>query len=291
MVKWRGREGSRNIEDARGRAPASAGLAAFILRLVVSRFGLGGVAVLAAGFVGLSLIGVNPLTLFSGGAGSGARLASEDRETGDFVSVVLRETEIVWGGVFAEAGAAYQLPTLRMFTGSVQSACGFASAATGPFYCPRDRKIYLDTDFFAELAQQYGASGDFAAAYVIAHEVGHHVQTLTGVSDKVQAAQARASKVEANAIQVRTELQADCFAGVWASRAGAMRDLLDEGDIEEGLNAASAIGDDILQRNAGRRVTPESFTHGTSAERVRWFKTGYQTGNVDACDTFSETEF
>jgi hypothetical protein len=160
----------------------------------------------------------------------------------------------------------------------------------GPHYCPLDENIYLDLGFFNDLQTRFGATGDLAPAYVLSHEIGHHVQNLLGIDDEVRSQQ-QASPSEANDLSVRMELQADCFAGVWASRAGATRDLLDEGDIEEGLNAASAIGDDILQRNAGRRVTPESFTHGTSAERVRWFKTGYQTGNVDACDTFSETEF
>ncbi|MEX0645406.1 MAG: neutral zinc metallopeptidase, partial [Parvularculaceae bacterium] len=228
MVRWRGREGSRNVEDARGQGPVSAGLAGLLIRLVLSRFGLGGIAVLAAGFVGLSLVGVNPMALLSGGAAGGGKISAQDEEIGDFVSVILRETEIVWGDIFSAAGADYREPALRMFSGAEQSACGYATAAVGPFYCPADRKVYLDTEFFDELSRRFGASGDFAAAYVIAHEVGHHVQTLTGVADKVRDAQQGASEAEANALQTRMELQADCYAGVWANRAGSARGLLEE---------------------------------------------------------------
>ncbi|MBI1365822.1 MAG: flagellar biosynthesis protein FlgM [Alphaproteobacteria bacterium] len=283
MVKWRGREGSGNVEDRRGGAPVDAGLAALILRLVASRFGIGGLAALAAVYVGLTLIGVRPLALLSGAGAGGAR---GDADTDQFVSVILRETEIVWGKLFEQAGMTYREPKLDLFAGGVQSGCGFASAAVGPFYCPADQHVYLDTDFFSELSRRFGAPGDFAAAYVIAHEVGHHVQKLTGVADRVAAAQARAGEAERNALQVRMELQADCYAGVWAHWAGETRGLLDDGDIEEGLNAASKIGDDTLQRNAGRRVTPESFTHGSSAQRVHWFKRGYQSGATADCDTF-----
>lgn len=273
MVKWRGREGSRNVEDRRGAGAAAgiSGLAILILRFVMTRWGLGGVAVLVAGFFALQAIGVNPMALLSGQpAGGRQELTQEDKEAGQFVSVVLAETETVWSDYFARKGEGYPEPKLVMFSGQVQSACGGASSAAGPFYCPADQQVYLDTNFFAELSQRFGAPGDFAAAYVVAHEVGHHIQTITGISDRVRQAQARASQEEGNAIQVRMELQADCYAGVWAHQAQQNRDFLDQGDIEEGLRAAAAIGDDTLQRNAGRRVTPESFTHGTSAQRQEW---------------------
>lgn len=288
MVKWRGREGSRNVIDSRGaRAAGGSGLAFVVVRLILSRFGIAGVAVLGVVFVGLSALGVNPLALLSGGAPAGGPVSAADEEAGEFVSVILRETEIVWDERFAAAGSRYEAPSLVLFTGGVQSACGGASSAAGPFYCPADRRVYLDTSFFAELAERFGAPGDFAAAYVVAHEVGHHIQTVTGVSAEVRAAQARANQEEANALQVRMELQADCYAGLWSHDADRTRGLLEPGDIEEGLRAASAIGDDTLQRNAGRRVTPESFTHGTSEQRMRWFRRGYDSGNVEACDAFS----
>lgn len=289
MVKWRGREGSRNIEDRRGVGAAAgvSGIAVLILRFVMTRWGLGGVAVLVAGFFALQAIGVNPMALLSGQpAGGRQELTQEDKEAGQFVSVVLAETETVWSDYFARKGEGYPEPKLVMFSGQVQSACGGASSAAGPFYCPADQQVYLDTSFFAELSQRFGAPGDFAAAYVVAHEVGHHIQTITGISDRVRQAQARASQEEGNAIQVRMELQADCYAGVWAHQAQQNRDFLDQGDIEEGLRAAAAIGDDTLQRNAGRRVTPESFTHGTSAQRQEWFYRGYESGDPDRCDTF-----
>lgn len=255
MVKWRGREGSRNVEDRRGAGAAAgiSGLAILILRFVMTRWGLGGVAVLVAGFFALQAIGVNPMALLSGQpAGGRQELTQEDKEAGQFVSVVLAETETVWSDYFARKGEGYPEPKLVMFSGQVQSACGGASSAAGPFYCPADQQVYLDTSFFAELSQRFGAPGDFAAAYVVAHEVGHHIQTITGISDRVRQAQARASQEEGNAIQVRMELQADCYAGVWAHQAQQNRDFLDQGDIEEGLRAAAAIGDDTLQRNAGR---------------------------------------
>lgn len=287
MVKWRGRQGSRNIEDRRGaRAAGGAGLALVLARLVLSRFGIGGVAALAVGVLALRAAGVDPLALLQGGPAGGTATAAADDEAGRFVSVVLAETESVWTQIFSESGAAYEEPALVLFSAQTQSACGFASAASGPFYCPSDQKVYLDTTFFAELSRRFGAPGDFAAAYVVAHEVGHHVQTITGVTAQVRRAQAGAPEIERNALQVRMELQADCYAGVWAHHADRGRGFLDEGDIEEGLRAASAIGDDTLQRNAGRRVTPESFTHGASAQRARWFRRGYETGAPDACDAF-----
>jgi predicted metalloprotease len=210
--------------------------------------------------------------------------AKDVRPADQFVAKVLATTEDTWGRIFAERGARYPEPNLVLFEGGVRSACGGASSASGPFYCPADRKVYLDTAFFDQLARQFGAPGDFAAAYVIAHEVGHHVQTVTGIAEQVARAQQRAGKVEANQLQVRMELQADCYAGVWASRN---RDILDEGDFAEGVRAAQSIGDDTLMAAAGRRIVPDAFTHGTAEQRVRWLTRGFQAGNPDACDTFS----
>jgi hypothetical protein len=289
MVKWRGREGSRNVEDRRGAAAAGlGGLAIFIIRFVLSRWGIGGLVVLVGGFFALQALGINPLALLNGQPATGpAELTEADKEAGDFTSVILAETENVWAQEFAAAGSQYVPPTLVLYTGQTQTACGFGSAAAGPFYCPGDQKVYLDTSFFVDLKQRFGADGDFAAAYVIAHEVGHHVQTITGISDQVRQAQSRAGQEEQNRLQVMMELQADCYAGVWANKADRMSGLLDEGDIEEGLDAATAIGDDTLQKNAGRRVTPESFTHGSSEQRVRWFTIGARGGDVGQCDTFN----
>lgn len=290
MVKWRGREGSRNVEDRRGAAGAEgpSGLAILILRFIVSRFGIGGIIILVGGFFALRMVGVDPLLLLGGQSASGpAEISAEDQEAYDFSSVILAETEKTWTDIFAANGSHYEAPVLVVYAGGTETACGFGSAAAGPFYCPLDHKVYLDTSFFAELSQQFGASGDFAAAYVIAHEVGHHVQTITGVADEVREAQSRAGREEQNRLQVMMELQADCHAGVWANHADKYSGLLDEGDIEEGLAAAAAIGDDTLQRNAGRRVTPESFTHGSSEQRKRWFTAGYRSGDVNACDTFN----
>lgn len=289
MVKWRGREGSRNVEDRRGAAGAAgfSGLAILILRFVLSKFGIVGVVALVGGFFALRSIGIDPLLLISGQPASGpAQISAEDQEAFDFSSVILAETEKTWTDIFAAGGAPYEAPMLVVYSGQTQTACGFGSAAAGPFYCPGDRKVYLDTSFFNELSQRFGAPGDFAAAYVIAHEVGHHVQTVTGISDEVRKAQSRADQEGQNQLQVKMELQADCYAGIWANRADKYSGLLEAGDIEEGLRAATAIGDDTLQRNAGRRVTPESFTHGSSDQRVRWFTIGYKSGEIGACDTF-----
>jgi len=208
-------------------------------------------------------------------------------EIRDFVAVVLADTEDTWADLFRRMNREYQDPRLVLFTGSVQSACGIAGAAVGPFYCPGDRKLYLDLDFFSELRTRFGAPGDFAQAYVIAHEVGHHVQTLLGISDRVAATRQRADRATANALSVRQELQADCFAGVWAHHANRSRQVLEVGDLEEALGAAAAIGDDRLQRQAAGRVAPESFTHGTSAQRVRWFRRGFEAGAPNQCDTFN----
>lgn len=289
MVKWRGREGSKNVEDHRG-AIAGAGLsgvAILLLRFVMSRFGIGGIVVLVGGFFALRAIGVDPLALLGGQPAGPAQVSAEDQEAYEFSSVILAETEKVWTDIFAAQGSHYAAPVMRIYTAQTETACGFGSAAAGPFYCPGDQKVYLDTSFFKELSQRFGAPGDFAAAYVIAHEVGHHIQTIVGISEEVQRAQSHADEAERNRLQVMMELQADCYAGVWANHAERMSGLLDVGDIEEGLRAAAAIGDDTLQRNAGRRVTPESFTHGTAEQRVRWFTTGYRTGDVNQCDTFN----
>ncbi|GJL95769.1 MAG: neutral zinc metallopeptidase [Hyphococcus sp.] len=288
MVRWRGRRQSKNVEDRRGAAAAGAGgLIIMILRFVIGRFGIRGVFILGVIGLGLYMAGVNPLALIQGQPATQQTAEPIDDETSQFIRVVLAETEDVWGQIFAEKGSVYPAPTLRLFSQSTSSACGYASAAAGPFYCPADQMVYLDASFFQELSSRFGAPGDFAAAYVIAHEVGHHVQTVSGISDQVRSAQSRASKVESNQLQVRMELQADCYSGVWANRADRMSNFLEDGDIEEGLRAAAAIGDDTLQRNAGRRVTPEGFTHGSAEQRQRWFTNGYRSGNIDSCDTFA----
>jgi hypothetical protein len=212
--------------------------------------------------------------------------AADDRMT-EFVSVVLADTEDTWRSLFQQSGATYVEPKLVLYSGTVQSACGFAKSAVGPFYCPADQKLYIDLSFYEDLKNRHQAPGDFAQAYVIAHEVGHHVQNLMGVSDKVQAMKQRVDRVEANQLSVRLELQADCFAGIWANRANRSRQILEEGDIEEALNAASSIGDDRLQSQARGYVSPDSFTHGSSAQRVRWFKRGIETGNPAQCNTFA----
>jgi predicted metalloprotease len=205
----------------------------------------------------------------------------------NFVAVVLAETEDVWNDTFQQAGKTYEEPKLVLFSGAVDSACGMADSAVGPFYCPGDHKVYLDLAFFEDLHSRFGASGDFAQAYVIAHEVGHHVQTLLGISDKVRELQSQVSKSERNKLSVMMELQADCLAGMWANQADKKRNILEAGDIEEGLNAASAVGDDRIQKQTQGYVVPDGFTHGSSAQRVSWFKRGFEQGNINACDTFN----
>lgn len=288
MVKWRGRRQSTNVEDARGAATvAGGGLVIMLLRLIVGRFGIRGIVILVAGFFALTAMGVNPMALLSGQTGgvpSGQQTTSNDDDY-KFVAVILAETEETWGRVFQNSGQQYRPPVLKLFSGKTNSACGFATSASGPFYCPADQKVYLDTSFFSELSQRLGAPGDFAGAYVIAHEVGHHIQTITGISAQVREAQSRSNKVEQNALQVRMELQADCYAGIWAHDANRVN-ILEAGDIEEGLRAARAIGDDTLQRQAGRKVQPHTFTHGSSEQRMRWFQIGYASGDVNQCDTF-----
>jgi hypothetical protein len=210
-----------------------------------------------------------------------------ENELADFVSVVLADTEDTWNAIFSQAGGRYEEPTLILFTGAVESTCGFAQAAMGPFYCPADRKVYIDLSFYQDLKNKMGAPGDFAQAYVVAHEIGHHVQNLLGISDQVNEARRRVSQTDYNKLSVRLELQADCFAGLWANHADRTRRILERGDIEEALNAASMIGDDRLQQQARGYVTPDSFTHGSSVQRVRWFKRGLQSGRFDSCDTFN----
>jgi len=287
-VRWKDLRRSSNVRDVRGAGGYGGGR----MGLPVGR-GLGGGVGLLVILVVVFLFGGPDaiLQLFSGGVGNApssdqGRPLSADDEVSDFVARVLGSTEDVWGALFTQSGERYQAPQLTLFSGSVQSACGYASAASGPFYCPRDQRVYLDTSFFDELARMGGA-GDFAAAYVIGHEVGHHVQTLLGTSDQVRSAQQRGNEAQANRLQVAMELQADCFAGVWAYHANQTARVLEPGDVEEGLAAAQAIGDDRLQRNAGRTVTPDSFTHGSSADRQRWLSTGLRSGDPSACDTFN----
>ncbi len=222
------------------------------------------------------------------GPGSGTGTSDVTADAGkDFVSRVLGSTERVWGGIFEKMGQKYPEPQLVLFNGFVQSACGMAQSAMGPFYCPRDQKVYIDLSFYQDMKNKLGAPGDFAQAYVVAHEVGHHIQNTFGILDKTMQARSQMSEPEANALQVRVELQADCFAGIWAQEADASRHILEEGDVEEGLNAAAQIGDDRLQKRSQGYVVPESFTHGTSEQRVRWFKTGLQAKSLKDCDTFA----
>ncbi|MGH1576558.1 KPN_02809 family neutral zinc metallopeptidase [Planktotalea sp.] len=277
-MRLRGARGSRNIEDRRGRRGRSGGRAAPI-------GGVGLIVVLAIGY--FAGIDVTPL-LQQGNAPqqtSTRAISPEEERAGEFSSRVLATTEQVWGQIFpAQVGRDYRAPTLVLYSDVTQSPCGGASGATGPFYCPADNKAYLDTDFFATLSRQLGAKGDFAAAYVIAHEVAHHVQNELGILGKVHEARRRASIEEANALTVRLELQADCLSGVWAR---SVEGLLEPGDLEEALNAARMIGDDRLQKRAGKVPQPHTFTHGTSAQRAGWFAKGFKSGDMRDCDTFS----
>lgn len=279
-MRWEGGRRSTNIEDRRG--------------LGMGTIGGGGVGMLLIVLAVSCLTGTNPLALLQM-AEQVAPQQTQQVPTGaptndpaaEFVSVVLGDTEETWNRIFQSAGRQYQEPVLVLFEGQVQSACGGASAASGPFYCPADQKVYLDLSFFRELDQRFGAPGDFAAAYVIAHEVGHHVQTLLGVSRSVREQQQGQSRAGANQLSVAMELQADCFAGVWGHHANR-KQLLDQGDVEEGLKAAAAIGDDRLTKG---RVSPESFTHGTSEQRARWLRQGLSTGDINSCDTFRTSTF
>jgi predicted metalloprotease len=279
-MRWKTGRRSSNIEDRRGRrrrgGAFKGGIGTIVIALVLAYF-----------------LGIDPQVLLQmqqgvapATTGESYQPTPEETRLADFVAVVLADTEDTWSTIFESNGLEYEEPVLVMFSGSVQSACGMANAAVGPFYCPADHKVYLDLSFFQDLKQRHGAPGDFAQAYVIAHEVGHHVQKLLGISDKVRNAQRSLGKSGANALSVSLELQADCFAGLWGNHADRSRQLLEEGDIEEALDAASAIGDDRLQKESMGYVVPESFTHGTSKQRVHWFRKGIESGKVGSCDTF-----
>ena len=284
-MRWERGRRSDNIEDKRGMRVSGKGLAG------------GGIGTIVLALVAM-YFGVDPSVVLNqaGNLAPGqteqqsATFSPEEEKLKEFMSVVLADTEDVWGTLFKGSGQQYEQPKLVLFSDAVQSACGFAEAAMGPFYCPGDHKLYLDMSFFNDLAQRHDAPGDFAQAYVVAHEVGHHVQTLLGVSEKVHAARQRAGEAEGNAMQVRMELQADCFAGVWAHHANKQRQILEPGDTEEALAAAAGVGDDRLQKQARGVVVPESFTHGSSEQRMRWFNRGMQGGDPGQCDTFKAAQ-
>jgi len=286
-MRWEGRRQSSNVEDRRGQRIRRGGA-------------ISGVGLLAVLLIGMAL-GVDPRVLLTGVQTMGAgrpvvedtgpyQESAAESERREFISVALADTEDVWHAMFASLGGQYREPRLVLFSGAVESACGYAEAAMGPFYCPPDERVFIDLSFFDELAGRMGAGGDFAQAYVLAHEIGHHVQNLLGTSGQVQQRRQRVGQAEGNELSVRLELQADCYAGVWAHHAERMRSILESGDIEEALGAASAVGDDRLQRQARGYVVPDSFTHGSSEQRMRWFRTGFQSGDVAACDTFSRRE-
>jgi len=274
-MRWQGRAGSSNIEDRRGMRmalPVGGGIGGLVLLLLFS-----------------ALTGQNPTDLINSqpdpAEETGTTGLREEDPQAQLIAVTLKSTEDVWGQVFQQRGAGYQPPVLVLFEDATRSGCGVGQSAMGPFYCPVDRKVYLDLSFFRDLDQRFGAPGDFAQAYVVAHEVAHHVQTLTGVSDRVASAREQGGRAQSNALSVRQELQADCYAGVWGHYA-ARSDLLEAGDAEEGLRAAAAIGDDRLQRQSQGRVVPESFTHGSSEQRVSWLRRGLESGSLEACNTF-----
>ncbi|MBC5767903.1 KPN_02809 family neutral zinc metallopeptidase [Ramlibacter albus] len=282
-MRWEGNRESGNVEDMRSGGGG---------------FGIGGgtigIGTIVIALIGGAIFGINPLTILGVLSGGGAPQQQEAHAPpandvqAKFVSTVLANTEDVWKELFAKGGATYQEPKLVLFRGAVRTGCGAGQAAMGPFYCPADRKVYIDLGFYDVLSQRLGAPGEFARAYVIAHEVGHHVQNLLGVSERAEQLRARAgSEAQANAISVRVELQADCYAGIWAHYSQQSKQWLEPGDIEAAMNAAQKIGDDTLSRSSGRAAVPESFTHGSSEQRVRWFNTGWKTGNIKACDTFS----
>ncbi|MDQ3058633.1 MAG: neutral zinc metallopeptidase [Pseudomonadota bacterium] len=286
-MKWEGNRQSDNVEDRRQGAG--------------SGFGGGGrsigIGTIVVALLGGWIFGINPLTILSMLSGGGSPTAQvqqgpaqrppADDRMAAFVSTVLADTEDVWKDLFVKGGKTYQEPSLVLFRGSTTTACGRGQAAMGPFYCPPDQKVYIDLGFYETLKKQLGAPGDFAQAYVIAHEVGHHVQNLLGINDKVEQMRGRVGKADFNVLSVKLELQADCFAGVWANHAQSARQILEQGDVEEAMNAAAKIGDDALQRSSGGEVVPDSFTHGTSAQRQRWFDKGLKNGSLQACDTFS----
>ena len=289
-MKWEGNRESDNVEDRRG-AGGGAGMPVFGGRSI-------GIGTIVIALLGGWVLGINPLTILGALSGGGmppaqvqqqapAQRPPADDKMARFVSTVLADTEDVWSNLFSQAGGRYQDPRLVLFRGATQTACGAGQAAMGPFYCPADQKVYIDLGFYETLKNQLGAPGEFAQAYVIAHEVGHHVQNLLGISEKVDQQRGRVSQAQYNQLSVRLELQADCFAGVWSHHAQRERQILEKGDIELAMNAAAKIGDDALQRSAGGAVVPDSFTHGSSAQRQRWFQKGLQGGSVKGCDTFS----
>ena len=284
-MRWRKGRRSSNVEDRRGASVPRGGM----------KLG-GGMIVLA--LVASFLLGQNPLEVLNSMGGIGAfqsqsapatprKSSPEDDAVADFLSVVLADTEDTWNGVFSRAGARYRPPKLVLYSDMVRSACGTNSAASGPFYCPGDEKVYFELGFLNEL-QRYGAHGDFAVAYVIAHEIGHHVQNLVGTSERVRAIQSRSNKRDVNAVSVLLELQADCYAGVWANNAHKQRQILEQGDIEEGMGAAASVGDDRLMRAAGRTAHPDAFTHGSAKQRAQWFRVGLEAGDINSCDTFGQ---
>lgn len=298
-MRWEGGRRSDNVEDRRGQSAGRGAMGAapmllrFLPAMIRSKTGRLILVVGVIAIFGGKMLGVDVLSLFLGGGGAAVttqqtkEFSQQEQQLAEFVAVVLGSTEDTWRQAFQAQGGSYREPTLVLFSGRVNSACGMASSAVGPFYCPGDQKLYIDLSFFNDLSARHGAPGDFAQAYVVAHEVGHHVQTLLGISQKVQAAGQGRSKAEVNALSVRQELQADCFAGLWGNQANRERQWLDPGDLDEALGAATAIGDDRLQREAGGQVVPDSFTHGSSAQRVAWFKRGFESGDIQTCDTYS----
>ncbi len=281
-MRWETGRRSSNVDDRRGR------------RMTRSAKG-GGIGIILLALVGI-YFGIDPMLILnmqeigqttSQESSTQYLPSTEEQQLAEFVSVVLADTEDTWQDIFAAAGGTYREPTLVLFSGAVESACGFAQAALGPFYCPADEKVYIDLSFYQDLKNTMHSPGDFAQAYVIAHEVGHHVQNLLGISDKMASARGQVSEREYNALSVKLELQADCLAGVWANHADRLRQVVEPGDIEEALNAAANIGDDRLQKQSRGYVTPDSFTHGSSAQRVRWFRRGFASGDMNSCDTFT----
>ena len=291
-MRWDGNRESDNVEDRRSDSGGGGGGGGMIGGRSI------GIGTVVIALIGWGVFGINPLTtigMLSGGSsqpqvqqqqGPAQKPPADDKQA-KFVSVVLASTEDVWTKIFQQGGAQYRDPKLVLFRGAVPTACGTGQSAMGPFYCPGDQKVYLDMNFFDTLSRQLGAPGDFARAYVIAHEVGHHVQTLLGTTAKVDNMRGRVSQRDQNALSVRLELQADCYAGIWANHSQQAKNWLDQGDIESAMNAAQQIGDDTLQRQQTGTVRPDGFTHGSSAQRVRWFTTGLKTGSVESCDTFN----
>ncbi len=312
-MRWKGRRESNQVEDLRGNSGSGlgGGVGPLALMAIFSRLGIKGtIVVVILGLIVWKVFGINPLAMLGGQPATQQvsqpyQESVEDAQTRQMVSVILADTEDTWQQIFASAGKQYQKPTLVLFRNGVQSGCGAAQSAMGPFYCPADQKVYIDLSFFQQMRQQMGISGDqqnstetantnqagdFAEAYVIAHEVGHHVQNLLGISSQVQQARQQASETQGNALSVRQELQADCYAGVWAHHNQQRTQFLQAGDVEEAMDAAHKIGDDYLQKQARGYVVPDSFTHGTSQQRARWFNTGLNTGDLNQCDTFNTSQ-